>query len=327
MDLVSIIVPVFNVEKYLQDCVDSLKEQTYENIEMIFVDDGSTDGSAEICDRLASSNILVVHKKNGGVSSARNCGLKIAKGKYILFVDADDKIRPDMVFRLVNAIEKSDADIATCRFEKKYKNGKIVTSCNEYDEKIFTNLEALNEMNNEGIISASIWDKLFSRELIEHIEFPLNIIIGEDYTFNVKTFLRARNVIAIPNILYQYNQNEDSVTHRGFTEKSYAVLDNYIDTCNFIRMKTPQLRLGAEAYLMRQEMAVIVSMIRAEAYDYAMIKRIRREVKSGLKYYILNNHVKLYLKCSACMISVWPYLFICMYKLFFKRIRDMSAIE
>ena len=178
-------------------------------------------------------------------------------------------------------------------------------------------------MNNEGIISASIWDKLFSRELIEHIEFPLNIIIGEDYTFNVKTFLRARNVIAIPNILYQYNQNEDSVTHRGFTEKSYAVLDNYIDTCNFIRMKTPQLRLGAEAYLMRQEMAVIVSMIRAEAYDYAMIKRIRREVKSGLKYYILNNHVKLYLKCSACMISVWPYLFICMYKLFFKRIRDM----
>ena len=125
MDLVSIIVPVFNVEKYLQDCVDSLKEQTYENIEMIFVDDGSTDGSAEICDRLASSNILVVHKKNGGVSSARNCGLKIAKGKYILFVDADDKIRPDMVFRLVNAIEKSDADIATCRFEKKYKNKMV----------------------------------------------------------------------------------------------------------------------------------------------------------------------------------------------------------
>lgn len=323
MDLVSIIVPVFNVEKYLQDCVDSLKEQTYENIEMIFVDDGSTDGSAEICDRLASSNILVVHKKNGGVSSARNCGLKIAKGKYILFVDADDTIYPDMVFKLVYAIEKSDADIAACRFEKKYKNGKIVTSCSEYDEKIFTNFEALNEMNNEGVISASTGDKLFSRKLIEHIEFPLNIIIGEDYTFNVKTFLRARNIIAIPDILYQYNQNEDSVTHRGFTEKSYAVLDNYIDTCNSIRMKTPELILGAEAYLMRQEMAVIVSMIRAEDYDFAMIKRIRREVKSGLKNYILNKQVKIYLKCSACMISVWPYLFICLYKLFFKRIRDM----
>lgn len=323
MDLVSIIVPVFNVEKHLKNCVNSLKEQTYENIEIILVDDGSTDGSAEICDRLADSNISVVHKRNGGVSSARNYGLKIAKGKYILFVDADDTIRSDMVCKLVYAIEKSDADIAVCRFEKKFKNGKIVTSCNKYNEKIFTNFEALNEMNNEGIISASIWDKLFSRKLIEHIEFPLDIIIGEDYTFNVKTFFEARNLIAIPDILYQYNQNEDSVTHRGFTEKSYEVLDNYIDTCNYIRMKNLGLIPGAEAYLMRQEMAVIVSMIRAEDYDYAMIKKIQIEVKSGLRNYILNKQVKLYLKCSACMISVWPYLFICLYKLFIKRIRDI----
>ena len=132
-ELISIIVPVYNVKDYLKKCVDSILKQSYNNIEVILVDDGSTDGSSIICDELKAmdSRVLVIHKENGGLSDARNCGVKEAKGKYVCFVDSDDFVDKDFVKILYTNIVDKSCDIAICRYEKFFDYDKINFSNNE----------------------------------------------------------------------------------------------------------------------------------------------------------------------------------------------------
>lgn len=210
---VSVIVPVYNVEPYLERCILSLQEQTYKNIEIILVDDGSQDSCGEICDKYAveDSRIIVIHKKNGGLSDARNVGIEKAGGQYLCFVDSDDFVHATFIQILLESCLKYECKISKCNifststdeniYSKKYKSIK---------EKIYTAesyLQCINRVNG----GFSVCNKLFSRELFEDIRFPVGKL-HEDVAVIYKLVAYAEKIVEVDSNLYFYYNNENSIT-------------------------------------------------------------------------------------------------------------------
>ena len=167
LPLLTIIIPVYNTEKYLERCVESVRNQTYDNLEIILIDDGSTDASGGICDRLAEEDgrIVVLHKKNGGQSSARNMGLDIATGELIGFVDSDDYIVPDMYETLYNLMNEYEAEISCCNFEKRGLKGHEEYNSDVLDEvSVFSREESLKTLLECKRIAYVVWNKLYKRK-------------------------------------------------------------------------------------------------------------------------------------------------------------------
>lgn len=205
-DLISIIVPVYNVEAYLDRCMESILKQTYKRLEIILVDDGSTDSSGEKCDAYAKqdSRIKVIHKKNGGLSDARNAGLALATGDYIGYVDSDDWIEPDMYQYLYDACVEHDAELAVCRYFREYQDrteasgtGEIVPLSRDELLKIYIS------GNDEYVIYNSVWSKLFKRELVADLIFPKGRN-SEDIMYTTRAFCRLDRAVYIDRCLYHY---------------------------------------------------------------------------------------------------------------------------
>lgn len=205
-DLISIIVPVYNVEAYLDRCMESILKQTYERLEIILVDDGSTDSSGKKCDDYAKldSRIKVIHKENGGLSDARNAGLELATGAYIGYVDSDDWIEPDMYERLYDACVENEAELAVCRYFSEYQDrteaggtGRTVS---------LTRDELLNiyiSGHDEYVIYNSVWSKLFKRELVADMIFPKGRN-SEDIMYTTRAFCRLEKAVYLDRCLYHY---------------------------------------------------------------------------------------------------------------------------
>lgn len=210
-DLISIIVPVYNMEQYLERCMNSIWQQTYTNLEIILVDDGSTDQSPQMCDEYArkDTRIKVVHKQNGGLSDARNAGLAIASGAYIGYVDSDDWIEPDMYEKMHEACIEHDAQVAICRYAQVYKdhtvqggNGKVTAFDKEELLRIYIG------GHDDYIIYNSVWSKLFARELVDGVQFPKGKN-SEDIMYTTKAFCKANRGVYIDTCLYDYVLDRD----------------------------------------------------------------------------------------------------------------------
>lgn len=172
-DLISVIVPVYNMEEYIKQCLDSILNQTYTNLEIIVVDDGSNDGSEKICDdyKNKDSRITVIHQKNSGVSVARNVGLDFCKGKFISFVDPDDYVEPQYIEYLYNSLIENCVDISLCDYNYVDKNSKI-TGNEKWDNiDIIHGKELLKE--NRKLINSVVWNKLYSRDIWKNLRFPV----------------------------------------------------------------------------------------------------------------------------------------------------------
>ncbi len=214
-DLVSIVVPIYKVEDYLEECVDSLIHQTYTNIEIILVDDGSPDNCGKIVDEYAVKDrrVTAVHKPNGGLSSARNEGMKYAVGDYIAFIDSDDAVDENFIERLLLILRENNADIAACDFDKfsgkqyqraeakKTKNGIVV----------FSGTEAVHEMYKSDSIGWSAWNKLYKFSLFEELRYPEGVIC-EDKATTYKLFLKSERVAYTREPLYHYRIRKDSIS-------------------------------------------------------------------------------------------------------------------
>ena len=209
-DLISVVIPVYNVERYLQRCLNSVVSQTYKNLEIILVDDGSTDLSGKICDEWASKDnrIVVIHKTNGGLSSARNTGLDVAKGRYIAFVDSDDYVEKDYVKTLVKVLEEEKVDVAVCGFWYLYKNHLeqkgysgtcILMSQIDYLQFFLTDWTC-------GLI----WNKIFKRKVVNGIWFEEGHIIDDEF-FTYKAIINCNRVALFEDPLYYYRMRATSV--------------------------------------------------------------------------------------------------------------------
>ncbi len=213
-DLISIIVPVYKVEQFLDNCVQSITRQTYKNLEIILVDDGSPDNCPKICDDLAKKDarIKVVHKPNGGLSSARNAGLNIFTGDFVCFVDSDDFIELDYVKHLHDKQKQTNADLVFCKANR-FINGEKI----KYAEDLKNIIENYNPENIyksycNGTFFLSVWKTLYKRELIKQLSFDEKHKYGEDYSFIVKTSLLTKNIAYIDEYLYNYRFNPNSLT-------------------------------------------------------------------------------------------------------------------
>lgn len=237
--LISIIVPVYRVEKYLKKCVDSLINQTYTNIEIILVDDGSPDACAVMCDEFEKNDIRikVIHKVNGGLSDARNAGLEIAKGDYIAFVDSDDFVAPNMYEVLLSAAECYGADIAICNYVRISDAGKI-ESMGEYaiDDR-YTRYEFIHELIQPyGGYFVVVWNKLYKRCIFDHLTFPVGKQHEDEFVLHY-IIDRCSVIASVKNALYYYTQRDESIMSKGVSVKNLDYGDALIDRYYFTKAK------------------------------------------------------------------------------------------
>ncbi|MBP1553759.1 MAG: glycosyltransferase family 2 protein [Oscillospiraceae bacterium] len=217
--MISIIIPVYNAEKYIEKCVDSLVNQTYKNLEIILVNDGSTDNSGSLCDSFAAKDdrIKVIHKQNGGVSSARNAGLDAATGEYITFADSDDWLDTSAFDICAAEMKKNNLDLLVCGYNTVFPN-RITTTY--MDCNMFTRYEYQENISKYITTSVgfnSVWNKIYSAHIINshHIRFDETMQINEDGVFNCRYFVAAHYIKCIPNAFYYYNMTESNSTAKG----------------------------------------------------------------------------------------------------------------
>lgn len=237
--LISVIVPVYNVEPYVDRCLISLRAQTYPNIEILVVDDASTDGSGPVCDRHAAedSRVRVMHlPANRGLSAARNEGAGQAKGEFAAFVDSDDYVEPDMLFRLYDSLRKSRADVSVC--------GCVGLDMRKAEARVFSDTETVYCLARRGPFLWNAWGKLFPMELVKRHRFHERAFYCEDLLFFYEILREIRKVSYVPRRLYHYEYREGSLINSGIGRKRCTVLALINGICRDARVNMPKALPG-----------------------------------------------------------------------------------
>lgn len=233
---ISIIVPIYNVEMYLEKCINSILNQTLNDFEVIMINDGSTDKSGEICNKygMIDPRIKIIHKKNGGLSSARNAGLDVAKGEYIGFVDSDDYIDKQMYQKLIDESIKSDSDIVICDMKYNLK-GKDINQTRFEDFGIINRNEALIKYFNHKYFKSHAQNKIYKKELFNNIRFPEGKLF-EDVAVFYKLLYKSKRISFVNEKLYIYNQeNVNSITKKCISNKHFDLIDNALEIVQFFK--------------------------------------------------------------------------------------------
>ncbi len=245
MDLISVIVPVYNVEMYLDKCVQSIVDQTYANLEIILVDDGSPDHCPAMCDAWAQKDdrIRVIHKENGGQADARNAGMAVATGKYIAFVDSDDWVEPQMYQSMHEAAVATDSDIVSCGVMRIWLDGKSVKDsyCFVSRDSLLEQEKAMEAMiRGNGLVQIPC-NKLYRRSLTQGVAFPVGVAV-EDEFWTWQVIAKAMRVMILKEYYYNYLQRSDSTMGVSYSEKRLVVVRAKIERQAHIEKNFPKLR-------------------------------------------------------------------------------------
>lgn len=224
--LISVIVPVYKVEPYLDKCISSIANQTYRNLEIILVDDGSPDSCPAMCDAWAEkdSRIRVIHKPNGGLSDARNAGMAVATGELMAFVDSDDWIAPDMYEHLYQRLTEDNSDIAACGVQMVWENGASSRMLTREGSRVLNQEEAMRAIIEESWLKQPVWYKLYKTELVRDVLFPVGKY-HEDAFWSYQAISRAQKVSVFDHIGYFYFQRGDSIMGKGFSIQSLDCME------------------------------------------------------------------------------------------------------
>lgn len=301
--LVSIIIPVYNVKVYLSKCIDSVLKQTYKNIEVILIDDCSNDGSEEICDYYSKldERIIVIHKKNEGVSRARNLGIDIAKGEYIAFIDSDDYIKDSMIEDIISEIEKNKCDMGICGYSILYEDGKEKISDKKEEKLILNSKETLKEIFSTNKINGFLWNKVFSKTLLDKIRLKENLEICEDLHFVCNILKNELKICYIGKALYYYRNISSSATKnikKIFTANGEL---KYLKAYKYIEILYKDDKEILEKIKLRKVKTVLESyriVINNSYYDCNLNKNIFNFLNLNKTDYMLNNKVNLKLKLA-----------------------------
>ncbi|TFU59565.1 glycosyltransferase [Gemella sp. WT2a] len=303
--LISVIIPVYNVKDYLEDSVKSVRNQTLKNIEIILVDDGSTDGSSELCDRLANEDarIKVIHKENGGVSDARNVGMEGSNAEYIGFVDSDDFIEPNMYEILYREIEDSKADLAYCD----YQNVENITDKPKYSEKkekfVYSGEEIIKNVLYSNNITMHLWTKLYKKEIALKHKFPVGKTY-EDAFFTIPYFLDCKKAVEIRQPLYRYVKRQGSIVNSPYTKSDLAVLEAHKINYNLLK-NNPKFLEGAEYRLYWSNFYILDRMLKTDNFDDLENKeKVIKFLKGRYIDILKNKYVKNPRKLAMTMLMI-----------------------
>ncbi len=263
--MVSVIVPVYNVAPYLKRCVDSLQNQTYRDLEIILVDDGSTDNSGQLCDEFASTDnrIRVIHKENGGLSDARNAGIKVAEGEYIGFLDSDDWVDTHMYEDMIRAALQYQAPLVITGMSRIYENGYRNNQFILEHEVVLSGDAIVSQYLKQGMFSTSVCDKLFRRDLLEHRCFPVGKLYEDaPVLFDVLCSIHKAVVLGKPH--YCYFQRADSICGQKFSDKKMDHLYFSQDIRNRVKKDFPQLQTEADIFWCCKVCELLYSMLESD---------------------------------------------------------------
>lgn len=239
--LITVIVPVYKVEKYLVQCVNSIKNQTYQNLEIILVDDGSPDECPQMCDEIAKSDsrIKVIHKENGGLSDARNVATAVAKGEYITFIDSDDCVNQNYIEILYNLIEENNAEISVCNIVR-FVDKIPTVDVNIKDLKVLTNIKAMESMFYQIELEFFACCKMYKSEIVKNNPYPKGRLYEDVFT-TYKMLFEAKKVAIIQNKLYYYRDNPNSIMNQKFTTRMFDQLDGADGFVNFVKSNCSEI--------------------------------------------------------------------------------------
>lgn len=299
---ISVIVPIYNVEQYLRRCIDSIINQTYKNLEIILVDDGSPDNCGQICDDYAKkeTRIKVIHKKNGGLSDARNAGLEVCTGDFISFVDSDDWIELNTYEIMMKSMNEYNADMVVSNINYVYKD-KVESKYSEGKIRCFNKEEAMKELIKDGLVQAVVWNKLYKSNLIDNLRFKVRKL-NEDEFFTYKICAKAERIVYIPEALYQYRQREDSIMG-AYSLKRLDSVDAIYERLQFIKNKFPSLYKYEKLTLCNTciynyQMILKNHNIDSDNTGRNKLKAYRKNIEFTLKdlaYYTLKDRIKIIL--------------------------------
>lgn len=313
--LVSVIIPAYNIEDYIGRCLDSIISQTYKNLEIIVVDDGSRDRTGEILDNYAKKDrrIKVIHKENGGVSSARNKGIEVAEGDYIGFIDGDDLIEPEMYKTLVDLLEEENADIAHCGYQMVFPD-RVDYYHNTGKKKIQTTEEGLKDLLSGEIIEPGLVNKLYKKELIKNCRLDETVKINEDLLMNYQLFKLSQKSVYYDITPYSYMIRSNSATGANSLitkrEDSLRVLNRIKDDC---------INNNLLPIIYKRYIYLLMAICRDDLKDKSYMKyqkKQRKQLKKELKTDIFKSCIPKKLKYMSLFSCYLPHIMKVIYKMY-----------
>lgn len=283
---ISIIVPVYKVEEYLEKCVDSILAQTFTDIEVILVDDGSPDRSGVICDEYAAKDprVKVIHKENGGLSSARNAGIEVAKGRYLGFVDSDDYIGPDMYQLLYEDITREQADLAICGIVDLYGNN--VRKTKPVVRKILSKEAAMQAVLEAKLVSVHAVNKLYDSHLFSQIRYPEGIIT-EDAAVILDILDLCSKVVINTQPSYFYYHRDESISSKAFTPRDIDTIDVWAKNERWLNENYPELSELAHTRVCWAHFVVLDKIMLLENYrKNPYLSQITEYLKSNFGFIV-----------------------------------------
>lgn len=318
--LISIIVPVYRAEKYLAKCVESLLSQTYKNIEIILVDDGSPDKSGEICDQFREKDrrVKVIHQDNGGQSKARNMALSVAKGEYIGFVDSDDWIDSDMYSVLFDNLQLSQSDISCCQFRRVDEDGNTADTVLEKKVNSYDNLSAMKVLIEDREIGSHPCTKLFKCGLFKDVQFPIGRVY-EDIAIMHIIFSKAKRVVVTSERKYNYLINANSTSYTQTPKWGYSLFCAFGDRYEFISENYPSLVDFTRERYLGIAVGMFIHWQKFGSFDgkAKMENEVRRVLHNERKYLLKYTSISTSRKIDALLIVFVPLIVKCKYKIFY----------
>lgn len=295
--LVSIIVPMFNSEKYIRKCLDSIHSQTYPYIELILVDNGSADNTKEICQKYTTAKYYEC--PTSGPSSARNLGLDHATGKYIAFIDSDDYVDCNYIEHLVESLHQSNTDMAVCGYYLEKENYKEIKHTRG-KPKYYNTYQALEYLLRPDGFEGYLWNKIFVRELIGSVRFRKELAIWEDLVFVTEYLTKCHSVYYDPKPLYHYIKRKTSTVNKRFI-RNYTYDHKYLtelEAAEIIKLTLPPDAYGAQLVLKNRKVessiGIIESILRCDIVENDLINRMQQNIRTGIRDFIFKeNHACL----------------------------------
>lgn len=298
---ISIIVPVYNVEKYIVECIESLIKQTYTNIEIILINDGSTDNSGEICDNYLKkdSRITVIHQVNSGLSEARNVGIKNSSGNYLMFVDSDDTLMDDACEILYKYLISEESDIVICELYSKKEEyfSERIKIKNMNSEK------AIEEILKQKLFDTSAGGKLFKKEIFNEIKFPKGKLY-EDLRTIYKTFEKAKKITYISEKKYFYRKRPNSITTAKFSDKQMDLYFALEEIEKFLKSKYPKLLPYLEKRILNTNVTMLHTISQQNYNNKVNILMLIKKIKKIILKKVLCKDIKFKTKFYGVMFSI-----------------------
>ncbi len=318
---ISIVIPVFNGERTVKTCIESVIDQDYSNLEIVVVNDGSTDKTEEIVKRLISKyaerDITLINKKNEGLPQARKTGIDHSAGEFIGFVDADDWIDQSFCSTMMERIRKNNLDMVSCNYYYDYENHTFVQYQKLLEDEVYSNREALSAVNNRYGVFQYVNNKLIRKKLFQKIKFFHGNFAGEDYSILFQLLLQKCSVGIVNKPLYHYNQNGDSMVNKGYGSAQILGFQNYLKILRYIHGNYDiAMAKEFDNYMVNEFMGIVLTMGNNGVYDYERIKWIQQFLRKRLIDILANKYNTVLCKGTTIVMCINYRIVVLVYRLY-----------